>query len=136
MTISGKTKRVAFYCRMNHRDRDYTQFMDAVLSTLEKRYGKQEWDIKIFFEVASGNDPDRKKFALLKSEIKSGNIDVVVSVASSMIARDWKQFMEFMEICEKAHVDVICTKDVEDAQPMYQRIRQFTEEYFGEMVQR
>jgi len=136
MTISGKTKRVAFYCRMNHRDRDYTQFMDAVLSTLEKRYGKREWDIKIFFEVASGNDPDRKKFALLKSEIKSGNIDMVVSVTSSMIARDWKQFMEFMGICEKAYVDVMCTKDAEDAQQMYQRIMQFTDEYFEEMVQR
>jgi len=136
MTISGKTKRAAFYCRMNHRDRDYTQFMDAVLSTLEKRYGKQEWDIKLFFEVASGNDPDRKKFTLLKSEIKSGNIDVVVSVSSSMIARDWKQFMEFMGICEKAHVDVMCTKDVEDAQQMYRRVKHFKEEYFGEMVQR
>jgi len=136
MTISGKTKRAAFYCRMNHRDRDYTQFMDAVLNTLERRYGKQEWDIKIFFEVSSGNDPDRKKFALLKSEIKSGNIDVVVSVAPSMIARDWKQFMEFMGICEKAYVDVMCTKDAEDAQQMYQRIMQFMDEYFEEMVQR
>ena len=30
MVIAGRVNRVAFYCRMNHRDHDYTQFLDDV----------------------------------------------------------------------------------------------------------
>ena len=43
MVIAGTKNRVAFYCRVNHRDRDYTQYLDAVMRRLEEEYGKQEW---------------------------------------------------------------------------------------------
>ena len=39
----------------------------------------------------------------------------MVSVRAAMIARNWGQFMEFMEICEKAQVEVLCLDEVEDA---------------------
>ena len=35
MVIAGRVNRVAFYCRMNHRDHDYTQFLDDVKKRLE-----------------------------------------------------------------------------------------------------
>ena len=44
MVIAGRVNRVAFYCRMNHRDHDYTQFLDDVKKRLERAYGKQEWN--------------------------------------------------------------------------------------------
>ena len=64
MVIAGTINRVAFYCRVNHRDRDYEKYLDDVLRRLEKDYGKQKWDLQIFFEEASGADPDRKEFHL------------------------------------------------------------------------
>ena len=39
MVIAGRVNRVAFYCRMNHRDHDYTQFLDDVKKRLERAYG-------------------------------------------------------------------------------------------------
>ena len=39
MVIAGRVNRVAFYCRMNHRDHDYTQFLDDVKKTV----GKSLW---------------------------------------------------------------------------------------------
>ena len=35
---------------------------------LEEEYGKQKWDLQIFFEEASGADPNRKEFNRLKAE--------------------------------------------------------------------
>ena len=125
MVIAGRVNRVAFYCRMNHRDHDYTQFLDDVKKRLERAYGKQKWELKIYFEEASGADPDRKEFNRLKQEISQDQIDVVVSVRAAMIARDWGQFMEFMEICEKAQVEVLCLDEVEDAGRIFQRIQKF-----------
>ena len=75
----------------------------------------REWELKIYFEEASGADPDRKEFNRLKQDISQDQIDVVVSVRAAMIARDWGQFMEFMKICEKAQVEVLCLDEVEDA---------------------
>ena len=49
----------------------------------------------------------------------------MVSVRAAMIARDWGQFMEFMEICEKAQVEVLCLDEVEDAGRIFQRIQKF-----------
>lgn len=74
MVIAGRVNRVAFYCRMNHRDHDYTQFLDDVKKQLERAYGKQEWELKIYFEEASGVDPDRKEFNCLKQEISQDEI--------------------------------------------------------------
>ena len=48
-----------FYCRVNHRDRDYEKYLDDVMRRLEEEYGKQKWDLQIFFEEASGADPNR-----------------------------------------------------------------------------
>ena len=76
MVIAGRVNRVAFYCRMNHRDHDYTQFLDDVKKRLERAYGKQEWELKIYFEEASGADPDRKEFNRLKQDISQDQIDV------------------------------------------------------------
>lgn len=130
MVISGRVNRVAFYCRVNHRDRDYEKYLDDVMKRLEEKYGKQEWDLQIFFEEASGADPDRKEFNRLKVEIVAKKIDVVVSVKASTIARDWEQFMEFMVICSKNNVEVVCIDKVEDAASIFARIQQFVQNYF------
>lgn len=130
MVISGQVNKVAFYCRMNHRDRDYEKYLDAVMKKLKVVYGEQEWKLKIYFEVASGADPDRKKWNLLKEELMAGRINVVVSVRASMIARDWGQFLEFMKICEDAQAEVLCLDAVENAAGIYQRIREFENAYF------
>lgn len=131
MVIAGTKNRAAFYCRVNHRDRDYTQYLDAVMRRLEEEYGKQEWNLQIFFEEASGADPDRKEFNRLKMEIAAGKIDVVVTMKAATIARDWGQFIEFMLVCSKNNVKVVCTDRIEDAQSIFGKIQQFAEEYFG-----
>ena len=97
MVIAGTINRVAFYCRVNHRDRDYEKYLDDVMRRLEEEYGKQKWDLQIFFEEASGADPNRKEFNRLKAEIAAKKIDVVVTMRAATIARNWGQFMEFME---------------------------------------
>lgn len=129
MVIAGHTKRIAFYCRMNHRDMDNSQFLDEVKSLLDQKYGKENWELNLYFEVASGTDPNRRKFNELKADIKAGKIEGVVSVSASMIARDWQQFMEFMKICEKAQVEVSCIRGLDDAAEIYQRICTFVAAY-------
>lgn len=130
MVIAGTKNRAAFYCRGNHRDRDYTQYLDAVMRRLEEEYGKQEWDLQIFFEEASGADPDRKEFNRLKMEIAAKKIDVVVTMKAATIARDWGQFIEFMAICSKNNVEVLCIDEIEDAQAIFQRIQEFKKMFF------
>ena len=130
MVIAGKINRVAFYCRVNHRDRDYEKYLGDVMKRLEEKYGKQKWDLQIFFEEASGADPDRKEFNRLKVEIASRKIDVVVTMKAATIARDWRQFIEFMLVCSKKNVKVVCTDRIEDAQSIFERIQQFAENYF------
>ena len=61
MVIVGTINRVAFYCRVNHRDRDYEKYLDDVMRRLEE-YGKQKWNLQIFYEEASGADSNRKEF--------------------------------------------------------------------------
>ena len=130
MVRAGKRNRAAFYCRMNHRNHDYTQFLDDVYRRLESAYGKQEWELNLYFEVASGADPDRKELNRLKQDISQRRIDVAVSVRAAMIARDWGQFLGFMEACEKAQVEVLCLDEVEDAGRIFQRIQKFIAAYF------
>ena len=130
MVIAGTKNWAAFYCRVNHRDRDYTQYLDAVMRRLEEEYGKQEWDLQIFFEEASGADPDRKEFNRLKREIAAKKIDVVVTMKAATIARDWGQFIKFMEICSKNNVEVLCIDGIEDAQAIFQRIQEFKKMFF------
>lgn len=130
MAMEGKVKRAAFYCRVNHRDRDYVKYLNDVMRRLEEECGKQEWDLQIFFEEASGADPDRKEFNRLKAEITAKKIDVVVSVRAAMIARNWEQFMGFMMLCSKKNVKVVCIDKVEDAQSIFQRIQEFQQRFF------
>lgn len=130
MVVSGKVKKAAFYCRMNHSNHDCTQFLEKIQKVLDGRYGAGNWKMTLFFEVESGTNPNRKKFLQLKSEIQAGKWDAVATMKADTIARDWKQFMEFMEICEENSVEVICTRGLEDAEPIYKRIQQFVRDYF------
>ena len=60
MVIAGTINRVAFYCRVNHRDRDYEKYLDDVMRRLEEEYGKQKWDLPVSythlsFSIAAGS---------------------------------------------------------------------------------
>ena len=109
---------------------DYEKYLDDVMRRLEEEYGKQKWDLQIFFEEASGADPNRKEFNRLKAEIAAKKIDVVVTMRAATIARNWGQFMEFMLICSKKNVDVVCIDKVEDAQDIFRRIQEFQKRFF------
>lgn len=91
---------------------------------MEEEYGKQKWDLQIFFEEASGADPNRKEFNRLKAEIAAKKIDVVVTMRAATIARNWGQFMEFMLICSKKNADVVCIDKGEMHRP-------FSEEFMS-----
>lgn len=82
------------------------------------------------FEEASGADPNRKEFNRLKEKIAAKKIDVVVTMRAATIARSWGQFMEFMLICSKKNVDVVCIDKVEDAQAIFRRIQEFKKRFF------
>ena len=73
---------------------------------------------------------DRKEFNRLKAEISAKKIDVVVTMRTSTIARNWVQFMEFMLICSKKNVEVVCIDKVEDASAIFRRIQEFKERFF------
>ena len=109
---------------------DYEKYLDDVMRRLEEEYGKQKWDLQIFFEEASGADPNRKEFNRLKAEIAAKKIDVVVTMRAATIARDWGQFMEFMLICSKRNVEVVCIDKVENAQAIFRRIQEFQKKFF------
>ena len=130
MVIAGTINRVAFYCRVNHRDRGYEKYLDDVMRQLEEEYGKQKWDLQIFFEEASRADPNRKEFNRLKAEIAAKKIDVVVTMRAATIARNWGQFMEFMLICSKRNVEVVYIDKVENAQDIFRRIQEFQKRFF------
>lgn len=135
MVVAGRIRQVAFYCRMNHSDRDYTQFLPEVEQVLNERFGKGNWQMQMFFEVASGMNPDRKEFNRLKWEIEKENLDTVVITTASKLSRDWKQFMDFMKLCQEKRIKVITTREPENAQLIYDRITQFQKDYFREWVQ-
>lgn len=130
MVVAGRINKVAFYCRMNHTDRDYTQFLPVVSQTLDKRFGKGNWEMQMFYEIASGVDPARKEFNRLKMELRTGNFDAVITITASKLSRNWKQFIDFMKLCREKHVEVITVCQPEDAQLIYDRITQFGQDYF------
>lgn len=132
MVVSGRINRVGFYARMNYTRRDYKQYLPVAEELLNQRFGDKIWVMMVFYEIASGVSPDREQFIRLKAEIEAGKIDTVVTIKATTIARDWQQFIGFMELCEKHSVPVICVDDSEDAQGQYDVIRQFRQEYFGE----
>lgn len=130
MIVAGRINKVAFYCRMNHKNRDYTQFLLEVSQTLDERFGKENWEMKMFYEIASGVDPDRKEFNRLKMELRVGKFDAVITITASRLSRDWMQFMDFMKLCREKQIEVITVRQPEDAQLIYDRIMQFEEDYF------
>lgn len=129
MVVVGNIVKVAFYCRMNHRDKDYTQFLDSVCKMLDMQFGKDQWKMELYFEVASGSNPDRKQFKHLKADIDDRKINAVITVRAAMIARDWEQFIGFMELCGKKDVRVFCTEGPDMAEEIYERICSFSEAY-------
>lgn len=130
MVVSGRITRVAFYCRMNHRDRDCSQFYEEIQDALNQKYGEGNWEMKTFYEIASGANPNRGEFSRLKMEIVTGYWDAVVTMKADTIARDWKQFLEFMRTCDSKGVEVICTRGPGIAYPIYERIEKFIGDYF------
>ena len=90
----------------------------------------RNWDLQIFFEEASGADPNRKEFNRLKAEIAAKKIDVVVTMRAATIARNWGQFMEFMLICSKKNVEVVCIDKVEDAQAIFRKNSRVKKRFF------
>lgn len=51
MVIAGTINRVAFYCRVNHRDRDYEKYLDDVMRRLEEEYGKQNMNLSEYLLI-------------------------------------------------------------------------------------
>lgn len=129
MKIIENIKQVAFYCRMNHKDHNYSQFFEEVRAVLEQHYGTQQWELHHYFEVASGADPNRIQFGKLKSDIKAGGMDAVVTIQTDMLAPDWTQFLEFMNLCEEKNVEVVCSREGADAMAQYLRIQEFLQNY-------
>lgn len=130
MVVAGRINKVAFYCRMNHRNRDYTQFLPEVSQTLDMRFGKGNWEMQMFYEIASGVDPARKEFNRLNMELRAGNFDAVIAITASKLSRDWMQLMDFMKLCREKQIEVITVRQPEDAQLIYNRIMQFEQDYF------
>ena len=54
----------------------------------------------------------------------------MVTMRAATIARNWGQFMEFMLICSKKNLDVVCIDKVEDAQTIFRRIQEFKKRFF------
>ena len=105
-------------------------YSECIQDMQKEEDGKQKWDLQIFFEEASGADPNRKEFNRMKAEIAAKKIDVVVAMRAATIARNWGRFMEFMLICSKKNVDVVCIDKVEDAQAIFRRIQEFQKSFF------
>ena len=54
----------------------------------------------------------------------------MVTMRAATIARNWGQFIEFMLICSKRNVEVVCIDKVEDAQTIFRRIQEFKKRFF------
>ena len=114
MVIAGRVNRIGFYGRTNQGELEYARYLDEALRRLKKIYGVQKWKLEVFFDKASGIDPDRKEFSRLKLSVQEGKSDVVVTVRAEMLSRDVEQFAEFKQICESAQVDIICLSEEEN----------------------
>lgn len=134
MVIPEGVNQVAYYYRTTHRDHGYEKYIEPGKTALEERYGAVKKKEHFFWDEGSGADGSRKEFLRLMEEIKKGHIHVVVTRDAAMIARDWKQFLEFMKICDRANVDVVSIGKEADAWEQYSRIRKFIKDYFGEEV--
>ena len=79
-----------------------------------------------FFRLLTSLDRVEKEWV----ETAAKKIDVVVTMRAATIARNWGQFMEFMLICSKKNVEVVCIDKVEDAQAIFRRIQEFKKRFF------
>ena len=131
MVIPERKNQVAYYYGTTHCDHGYERYIEPGKEVLRKRSGEIKKEEYFFWDEASGTDGNRKEFRRLISEIQAGHIHVVVTRDATMIARDWKQFFEFMQTCDKAGVDVVCIREDRDAQKQYTCVKQFVKEYFG-----
>lgn len=131
MVIPERKNQVAYYYRTTHRDHGYDKYVEPGREALVKRYGNIKKEEHFFWDEASGVDGNRKEFRRLIAEIQAGHIHVVVTRNATMIARDWQQFFEFMEACDKAGVPVICINEDGDAWKQYECVKRFVKEYFG-----
>lgn len=131
MVIPERKNQVAYYYRTTHRDHGYDKYIVPGKEALFKRYGDIKKEEHFFWDEASGVDGSRKEFGWLIAEIQAGHTHVVVTRDAAMIARDWQQFFEFMEACDKANVDVVSMDEQEDAWKQYCRVKDFVKEYFG-----
>lgn len=131
MVIPERKNQVAYYYRTTHRDHGYGKYMEPGREALFQRYGKIKKEEQFFWDEASGADGNRKRFRQLIEEIQTGNIHVVVTRDAPMIARDWKQFFEFMEACDKTGTDVVSIDKKQDAWEQYIRAKEFVKAYFG-----
>jgi len=131
MVTTTQRKQVAFYCRMNPRRNDYTQFLEPIKNKLDERFGAGKWEMKMFFEIALGAEANRDIFDGLKREIKVKKWDAVITRNATMIARNWSQFLGFMEVCEKSEIEVLSLEKAEDATNQYQCIKEFRSAYWG-----
>lgn len=135
MVIPERKNQVAYYYRTTHNDHGYDKYTEPGREALFSRYGDIKKEEQFFWDEASGTDGKRKEFRRLIGKIRAGHIHVVVTRDAVMIARDWQQFFEFMEACDKAGVDVVSIREEGDAWKQYCRVKDFVKEYFGrEMV--
>ena len=58
----------------------------------------------------------------------------MVTMRAATIARNWGQFMEFMLICSKKNVDVVCIDKVEDAQTISEGFRSLRKGFLKEVM--
>lgn len=130
MVIPERVNQVAYYYRTTHRDHGYEKYIEPGKTALEERYGAVKKKEHFFWDEGSGADGSRKEFLRLMEEVKKGHIHVIVTRDAAMIARDWKQFLKFMKICDRANVDVVSINREADAWEQYSRIRQFIKDYF------
>lgn len=121
-------------CFLNREDSNITfelKFHNGYQNAPQERQvamRKKQQEEELAIRKQMTDDPEQR----LMEEIKKGHIHVVVTRDAAMIARDWKQFLEFMRICDRANVDVVSINREADAWEQYSRIRQFIKDYFGE----
>ncbi|MFQ8871751.1 MAG: recombinase family protein [[Ruminococcus] torques] len=131
MVIPERKNQVAYYYRTTHRDHGYDKYMEPGREALFHCYGEIKKEEQFFWDEASGADGNRKRFRQLIENIQAGKIHVVVTRDAAMISRDWQQFFEFMEACDKAGTDVVSIDKEQDAWNQYIRVKEFVKEYFG-----
>ena len=135
MVIAGMINRVAFYCRVNHRDRDYEKYLDDVMRRLEEEYGKQKWGLPdIHFHQL------RNTYAtiLLKNSFNSKGVSHLLGHAKEIISVDvYGDTQEIIEDCLdvlEPFIEEVILKERKDQYYDYSEVIEIDlilEEYFN-----